>query len=373
MMRPRYASGPVVWLATIAITTLLLVASTKALWLVVPILLAIILYYLLYPAVHRLMLSGVRREVAASLVVGGFTALAVAVMIPTLPWLTAQAVSGEEAIGRYVDGGWMLVDRMLVAVESQFRFLERMNFHASVGGKLATLRDTWLHQELADTLLAIAVWLPSLLLAPFVAFFLLRDGRQFLKLLTRGVPNAFFERTMYMVDRVHTTARAYFGGLMKLTIIDTLFLAAGLWLIGIPGPLLLGLVAAVLAWIPVVGSAIGCVLVVLVAATSAPNDTGIVYAAIALFILVRLCDDFIFMPLTVGRSLRLHPVPTVLMLFIGGAAAGIPGLILALPLTGVVKTIAESIGGIVEDPRLRARHAYAKSLEAQRIQADLHL
>ena len=95
------------------------------------------------------------------------------------------------------------------------------------------------------------------------------------------------------------------------------------------------------------------------------------YAAIGLFVFVRLLDDFVFMPLTIGRSLHMHPLPTVLLIFLGGAVAGIPGLILVLPLAGVVMVITGTIGGIINDPRLRARHAFATSLRARRITADL--
>jgi predicted PurR-regulated permease PerM len=82
----RYlATGLGVWVATIGVTTLLLVASNAALWLVVPFLMAIILFYLLNPIVRRLVLAGISRETAASLVAGGFAILAIAVMFPTLP------------------------------------------------------------------------------------------------------------------------------------------------------------------------------------------------------------------------------------------------------------------------------------------------
>jgi predicted PurR-regulated permease PerM len=187
------------------------------------------------------------------------------------------------------------------------------------------------------------------------------------------VPNAYFERTLYMVDRVDGTARAYFQGLLKLTVIDTVCLGLGLAAIGMPGAFALGLMAAVLAWVPFVGSVIGCVIVVLVAATDFPNSPWVVYAAIGLFLFVRLLDDFVFMPLTIGRSLHMHPLPTVLLIFVGGAVAGIPGLILVLPLAGVVMVVAGTIGGIVNDPRLRARHTFAKALRARRITADLQL
>ena len=367
------ATGPLVWIASIVLTTLLLMASTKALWLVVPFLLAIVLYYMFYPIVRRLALAGVRRETAATLVAAGSAVLAIAVMIPTLPWLAANAVSGEESLNRYLEGGRVLLDRTLAALETQFGFLQRMNFHDEMRRKAAEFGETFVQKELATILLAAALWLPSLLLAPFFTFFFLRDGRRFVKMLGSAVPNAFFERTIYMVDNVRTTAREYFRGLLKLTVIDTVLLAVGLWMIGVPGALWLGLAAAVLAWVPLVGPVIGCLVAVLVAATDLPGEPWAVYAVVVLFLLVRALDDFVFTPLTIGRSIEMHPLPTVLMLFIGGAVAGVPGLILALPLTGVVRVVAGTVGGIVSSPRLRARHAFAKALRAQRINADLRL
>lgn len=369
----RYlSSGPLFWVATMVSTTLLLVLLKQALWLVVPFLLAVILYYALFPAVRRLTLSGIERETAAAIVSGGFLLVAIAALVPTLPWLAEQAVGGEEAFFRYVAGGKALIDRTLGMLESHFEFLKQMDFHAEMSRKIAEFGGTYVQEHLGDALLGAAASLPALLLAPFLAFFFLRDGRRFLKFLGESVPNAYFERTLYMIDRVDVTARAYFQGLMKLTLIDTIFLAVGLAAIGIPGAFALGLMAAVLAWVPFVGSVLACVIVVLVAATDFPANPWIVYAAIGLFLFVRLLDDFVFMPLTIGRSLHMHPLPTVLLIFIGGAVAGIPGLILVLPLAGVVMVVAGTIGGIVNDPRLRARHAFSKALNARRVTADLH-
>ena len=109
-------------------------------------------------------------------------------------------------------------------------------------------------------------------------------------------------------------ARAYFPGLLKLTALDTLTLAAGLWLTGFPVPIVLALICAVLAWIPYVGSILGGVLVVLVAATDFPGTPTMAYSAVA-----RLLDDFVYMPVTVGHSLRMNPLVTVLMILAGGA------------------------------------------------------
>jgi predicted PurR-regulated permease PerM len=367
------ASGPLVWIATIGITTLLLVASAKALFLVVPFLLAIILYYILYPVVRRLELGGISRETGAALVAGGVTLLAVAVMIPTLPWLVGQSISGEAALGRYLEGGRVLIDRTLEGLESEFGFLKRMDFRAEVGSKVDAFGRTFMQEQLPQALLQAAMQLPSVLLAPFLAFFLLRDGRRFLRMIASTVPNAFFERTVFMFDRVHQTTRNYFQGLLKLAVVDAALYTFGLWLIGVSGAAILGVVAALLAWIPLVGSALGCIMIVLAAATEFPSDPWAVYAAVGMFLCVRFLDTFVIMPLTVGRSIRMHPLPTVLMLLIGGTVAGVPGLVLALPMAGVVSTVVGTIGAIIEDPRLHARHRFAKSLMAKRLNADLRL
>jgi predicted PurR-regulated permease PerM len=118
----------------------------------------------------------------------------------------------------------------------------------------------------------------------------------------------------------------------------------------------------VLAWVPYVGSAVGCVLVVLVSATDFPNEPITTYVCIALFLCVRMLDDFVFMPLTIGRSLRIHPVLSVIMLFLGAAVAGPVGLLLVLPVMGVVAVVTEILGQILTDHRLHARFRHANQL-----------
>ena len=327
------ASRPIAGLVTIVITTLVLVASAKALWLVVPLLIAIILYYMMYPIVRRLTLAGMSREAAAALVAGGVTVAGVVILVPLLPWLAGQAVGGEETLYRYLEGGRALIDRTLAGLEKQFAFLQRMNFHAEMGKRGGAGRHGRPAAGGAPSARRGGVGAVDAARA-VLRVLLLRDGQLFTKLVTREVPNAFFERTILMFDRVDATARNYFQGLLKLTAIDTVCLGAGLWAIGVPAAFVIGLVAAVFEWMPIVGTLSGGLLAVLVAATALPNDPGIVYWTAGLFVFVRMLDNFFFIPLTVGRSLQMHPLPTVLMVFIGGAVAGIPGLILALPVAG---------------------------------------
>ena len=112
-------------------------------------------------------------------------------------------------------------------------------------------------------------------------------------------------------------------------------------------------------------------MVVLVASTDAPDTPLLAYGAITVFIVVRLLDDFIFMPMTLGRSLHMHPLISVLMIFIGGELAGIPGLMLALPILGVAMVVGETLGRVITNPRLRARYRHAKLIREKQASADL--
>jgi predicted PurR-regulated permease PerM len=363
-------SGPVVWVAIIAVTCILLLVFQKVLWLVVPFLLALILYYFLYPAARVLIYRGMSRDAASSVVTLAFLLLLALAGVALMPKIASQAAQWQDTVDRYVQGGAKLLDSSLRAMESSWPTLERARLADTVASRLKHGAGN-VSDHIEPVALGIMAWTPSLLLAPFLAFFFLRDGRRFKRFLGAAVPNAFFERTLYLLHEIDRTARAYFQGLINLTILDTVTLAAGLWLLGIPGPLALGLICAVLAWVPYVGSILGGLLVVLVAATDFPGDPTMAYWAIGLFVLVRLLDDFLYMPLTIGKSLELHPLITVLMIFAGGAVAGISGLMLVLPVLGVVMVIGETIGVIVSDPRLMARHRHARALRQQQASADL--
>lgn len=373
MRQGPYRLGPLAWCAILVCTCLLLFLFQKILWLVVPFLFGLIIYYLLFPLQQRLVLIGMSRNASAAIVSSGACVVVGGAIVLMSPWASSRLVSWQEWGSRYIDGGVRFIAETLAGLERNFSLAAKAHLSDQLTLQIGELGDKFVSNYLPEIALTIATWLPSLLLAPFLAFFFLRDGWRFKKFLSAAVPNAFFERTLYLLDQVDNTARLYFQGLIKLTVLDAVCLAVGLWLLGVSSPLLLGLVTAVLAWVPYVGSIVGCLLVVLVAATDFPGDPAIAYGAIFLFLGVRLLDDFLFMPLTIGRSLHIHPLLTVVMIFVGGAIAGVAGLMLVLPLLGVVMVLGETCGEIVTDPRLRARHALARQLMQRQVTRDLQM
>jgi predicted PurR-regulated permease PerM len=345
----RRTAGPMVWVSVILVTCLLLYLLQKVLLLVVPFLLALVLFYALFPIMARMILWGMRRETAALVVIGLFCVVATALLVTVMPRAISALTDNQEMIRHYLDGGINLLQHTVGGLEKRSNLIAQAHLSQSV-------------------FIGLIAWGPSLALVPFLAFFLLKDSRHFKLFLSRAVPNAFFETTLFLLHGIDKAARAYFQGLLQLTFLDTLTLAAGLWIIGIPAPLALGFIAAVLAWIPYVGSLLGGILVALVAAADFADDPSMTFWTVSLFVVVRLLDDFIYMPMTIGKSLHIHPLITVLMIFVGGGIAGIPGLMLVLPLLGIILVIGETVGVMLTNPRLMARYKQGRAL--RRFQAS---
>ncbi len=369
----EYRSGPIVWAGIIASTCLVLFLFQKILWLIVPFILALIIYYVLLPLKSRLVLGGMSHDTSANIVAGSAFTWMLLVLMLALPQLAVKTVSWHESTVRYLEGGLNLLTTTLHQLEKQISILAQARLTDEVTRRITEHSGRFAQEYLPELALGVGAWAPSLLLDPFLAFFMLRDGWRFKKFLGRAVPNAFFERTLYLLDQVDKTARAYFLGLIELTVLDTLCLAVGLWSLGVSGAFFLALITAILAWIPFIGPILGCLLVVLITATDFPNDPSMAYSAMVLCLVVRLLDDFVFMPMTIGKSLKMHPLLTVLMIFVGGSVAGVPGLMMVLPVLGIIMVLGETVGMVVTDPRLRARHTYARALRHNAVTTDLKI
>jgi predicted PurR-regulated permease PerM len=390
-------SGPVVWFGIIVTTLLLLVLFQTVLWLVVPILLAIVSYYLLSPLVNMAMSHGLTRPRSVLIVTAMLCVFLVAlggIVYSNIPRSTVGWRNQVQAkVSEYTTSGSNLVLKARTTLMSFSPFPHAPTTTppapSSVGivginGAPAPTPtpesepDAFRQNVLAfvdrwsgDAALELLHWIPSLLLVPVITYFFLLDGPRFKRFLVQAIPNAYFEKGLYLLYRVEDQIRRYFQGVLALTVIDATCLGVGMWLLGLPGPFFLAGIAAVLAWLPYLGSITGCLLVVLVAAHHAPSSSSLPYEAVALFLGVRLLDDFVFMPLTIGRSLRMHPLVAILMILLGGAVAGFAGLLLVMPVLGVVMVAGQIIGELASDPRIGARHHHARQLRLARARLDL--
>lgn len=363
--------GPVAWAAIIATTCLLLFLFQQILWLVLPFLLALALNYLLEPFSDKLVMAGSSVELAATLLGGAFLAVAGSLLLLAYPLAIANGDVWQAVATRYLDGGAAALDGLVSGLRQQFALLRNNEVGGELQRSLLEVTAQFSDRHLGAAMMSFAAWLPSLLLAPVIAYFMLKDRERLRRYLGRAVPNAYFEKTLYLMHALDRTARTYFVGLLKLVTIDALLLTAGLWSLGIPYAPLIGIIAALLGVIPYLGPLLGLMLAAMVAATDFPGNVSLIYWVLGLFILVRLLDDFLFLPWIVGKSLRIHPLLTLVMFFVGEAIAGIAGLMLVIPLLGIVMVIGETLEIILRDVRLHARHAHARALRRNQATRDL--
>jgi predicted PurR-regulated permease PerM len=389
-MNRALASGPIVWLGIIVTTCLLLVVFQTVLWLVLPVMLAIVACYMLAPLVNMAIARGMTRPRAVFIVTVLMSAALALIGFSVAPKITGATHDAPDKIKKYVKTATDLVTNAQETLSKKFPFLVHPppKVQPKALGAISINTETpatppedatsqqvssFTNKYSGDIAMELLRWIPSVLLVPYITYFFLLDGPRFKRFLVQAIPNAFFEKTLYLFYRVEDQLRRYFQGLLALTTLDAICLGTGFWILGLNEPFLLAGLAAVMAWLPYLGSIGGALLVVLVAATDFPpaQYPWLPYEVLGLFIGVRLLDDFVFLPLTVGRSLHMHPLVTVLMILLGGAVAGISGLLLVMPVLGVVMVAGQIIGELITDKRILARHRHAQLLSQRRARMDL--
>ena len=376
----RSLEHPIIWVAVITGALGSIILLNAVAWLAFPLVLAIVLYYLVQPLLQRLQLSGVTPNQALGIFLGAATILTLIASVTVLPALFNSLSDLQNQLPDYWVRLQSVLHQNLLAIEGRFHFAQKAGLADGLQGQIDHFVAGSGKAYLADSILFLVHWLPSLLLVPFLTFFFLRDGTAFHRLILRAVPNAFFEKTLLLFDRMDGQMRAYFRGMFGLTLLDTVSLGLGLWFLGHSAgvfgfwnAMFLGLVCAVFAWVPYVGSALGGLVAVATCAVKAPNEGGLLVSVVLLFLGVRLLDEFVYTPMTVGRALRMHPLITVMMIFSGGMLGGVYGLLLAMPLIGIFMVLGQMFGEVWFDPRLRARQQARNLLEKRLASKDLEL
>ena len=108
------SAGPVIWVGILSSTCILLFLFQKILWLVIPFLLGLILYYLLSPIMSRLVLMGLTREMAVAITVGSFFLIVATFAIILFPFISTHILSWKDLMARYLEGGMTLLQKTLV-------------------------------------------------------------------------------------------------------------------------------------------------------------------------------------------------------------------------------------------------------------------
>ncbi|MFK7773422.1 MAG: AI-2E family transporter, partial [Saprospiraceae bacterium] len=145
-----------------------------------------------------------------------------------------------------------------------------------------------------------------------------------------------------VLERIQTVIQKYLYGLLLVIAILGILNSIGLMLIGIEYAIFWGFLAAFLAVIPYIGTALGGLLPFLYAFATCDNYWQPI-AVIVLFAFVQIIEGNLITPKVVGSSIKINPLAAILALLVGGAIWGTSGLILALPFIAIIRIIFSQI------------------------------
>lgn len=180
-------------------------------------------------------------------------------------------------------------------------------------------------------------------IAFFLLYFLLALDDLFLRKLASVLPNLSQRRKAVKIARA--TEHDLSAYVAIRTLINIGFGAAvgvALWLVGMPNPILWGILAGLLNYIPYLGGLIGYVVVGFVALTEF-ETTGQALLAPGVYFLLNIIEGNFITPSILGRRLTVNPVMILVWLIFWGWIWGIPGALLAIPLLTMTKIIADNI------------------------------
>lgn len=180
----------------------------------------------------------------------------------------------------------------------------------------------------------------------FIAFFFLKDENMFEKSILLIVPLKYENETKRVIADSKILLKRYFIGiLLELTLVITL-ITIGVWVFGIRNALLIGFFVGIMNIIPYLGPALGAVigLILGITGTLAGGDMAgllpVIIKIMSVIILVQMIDNNILVPMIYAKSVKSHPLEIFLIIIMGGGLAGLPGMLLAVPVYTVLRVIA---------------------------------
>jgi predicted PurR-regulated permease PerM len=327
----------------------------KLSFLIAPLALAVLGFYVLSPLVNLIENRGVPRWVAVAIVfVAGFLLLAgVGVALwPSLErWLQEKpSQAGEKSV--FEIQLQLRLDGWEKALAAKYRQIDWHQVFLNIHGFLERQRRS-LMETLPTLAIGAAANAGSFILAPIVTLFLLIDGSSMHRAVVALVPNRHFETVLQLIHRVDRQIAAYLRGAASESALVAALLALVLWLAGMPSALLFAVIYGVANVIPLVGPLMGAGAGLLYALLdpSAPS-LGVLAACYGG---VYAVDAMLINPMVVGKNLNLHPLTIILGISIGGSLGGILGMLASVPLIAIGKAIASTLWDAV-----RRSHAHRR-------------
>jgi predicted PurR-regulated permease PerM len=174
-------------------------------------------------------------------------------------------------------------------------------------------------------------------------YFLLASGDMFLLKLVKILPTLENKkRAVEIYRQIEADVSTYLAVVTLINIGFGCIIGSSMYLLGMPNPLLWGVMAAVLAYIPYLGSLIGIGTVTVVAILTFDDIFRIIMVP-SIYFALDTVEANLVTPMILGRRLALNPVVIFVWLIFCGWIWGVTGALLAVPLLAIIKIISDQV------------------------------
>jgi predicted PurR-regulated permease PerM len=171
---------------------------------------------------------------------------------------------------------------------------------------------------------------------PIFLFYLLKDQKSLSDGIYTPVPVAIRPHLRNVASIINQIIGSYIRGQLLLGVVVGMLTALGLFLLGIPFQVLLGIIAGITELVPIIGPWIGGAVGVLVTLATAPEK---VIWVILLYLGIQVLENSFLVPRIQGNALDLHPIAMIVVIVIGSHLFGLWGVILGPLLAAVAKEV----------------------------------
>jgi predicted PurR-regulated permease PerM len=329
---------------SIALTGLFILASFYTLYFgrafFLPIVLALLLSFLLSPVVRVLKKLHVPEALGAALAIVSLLGLLVLGVVelatPAYDWIGQAPQSLRKIEGKIRD--------LKKPVQTVSKATEQVEKIAKVSGQDATPKVQVTTESLGARVLSKTTELVSSAVVMFILlYFLLASGDLFLRKLIKVTPSLEDKkRAVEIARQIEREVSTYLATITLINVVLGLAVWGALALIGVPNPLLWGVLATFANYIPYLGPILMISVLTMVGLLAFPDVPHALLPPGAFLVLHGL-ETFLITPMILGRRLTLNPVMIFLGLTFWGWMWGIAGAILAVPIMVVFKIFCDHV------------------------------
>lgn len=308
-----------------------------------PVILAGLLYYLLNPVVDWLERKKVNRLIAITLVFVLIALLLIWGLAVAIPSLIKQVTSFVDNMPRYMMQIDHSVNKLLANdMLEQYRpgIEQALN---QVSTQLTTFVSrfsagfvNWASNFISTASQVVV----AIIIMPFILFYLLRDGKNLKGYMTQFLPTKFQKPVGQVMSEVNSQLANYVRGQVTVAIIVAVMFMVFFKIIGLRYGVTLGVTAGVLNLIPYLGSFLAMLPALVLGLIAGPV---MLVKVIVVFIIEQTIEGRFVSPLILGSQLSIHPITILFVLLTSGSMFGVWGVLLGIPFYASAKVVISAL------------------------------